>query len=387
MNNETRKERLLLVLLLFMLGSGFAQSLRFRPQQLFLDNSETCIVADVNRDGKPDVIAGRNWYPAPDFVPQPLRPIDLHPPDYARNNGEHAWDVDQDGWVDVLTTGWGDGHIYWMRNPGEEKLKKGLTWEKMPLADTHNKDGEAAYMYDLDADGTPEYIMNSYDNRKPFTVWRLDKDLFGDPVMTGTLIGPHNSHGVGFGDINGDGRMDILYDRGWYEQPAQNPWAGNWPHHADWQIEGKGSCPMQVVDLNGDGRNDLLFGQGHDYGLYWMEQGEPLGGQTTWTTHVIDETWSQVHAMAWADLDGDGLEELITGKRVFAHSGKDPGAHDPAHIFSYEWDPARQQFTRQVIAEGNIGTGLFIRVADLNADQHPDIVVAGKTGTYILWQE
>ncbi len=360
--------------------------LSFRPQLLLIDNNEACSIGDVDRDGLMDVIAGRLWFGAPEFVPRPLRPLRLHPPEYASNNGEANWDVDGDGWVDVIATGWGEKRLRWFKNPGMNGLRKGLEWKEYVLADMDNPHGEAAYLMDIDQDGQPEYIMNSYVRTKPFMVWRFSRDSAGVRICEGIEIGPHNSHGAGFGDVNGDGKTDILFDDGWYEQPDKDPWKGHWVLHRDWKLKG-GSCPFQVIDLNQDGRMDFIWGRGHDYGLYWMEQGIPQGDSTTWTRHTIDESWSQVHALTWADLDGDGQGELITGKRIWAHTGKDPGSADPSAIYRYVWNEAEAKFQRYTIAEGNIGTGLFIRTADLNTDGKMDLVVAGKTGTYILWQE
>ena len=375
---------------LFWLAPNFGQNvdkeLSFTPHLLCIDNNEACSVADINRDGLPDVVAGRLWYAAPDFIPRPVRALETHPPDYARNNGEHTVDVDGDGWLDVMATGWGETRLQWWKNPGEEGLTKGLPWIVYDLADTDIPTGEIGLMHDIDGDGVQEYIMNSYDKTKPFSIWRTGTDSHGVPQMLGSIIGKDNSHGVGFGDLNGDGRTDVLYDYGWFEQPAQEIWGGQWKLHSDWKWEGAG-CPMQVVDLNEDGRSDVIWGKGHDYGLYWMEQGDPSGDATTWTTHLIDSSWSQIHALTWADLDDDGQGELITGKRIWAHSGKDPGSADPPHIYRYEWNKATQSFDRQIISSGKIGTGLMIRVADLNADGKQDLVVAGKTGTYILWQD
>jgi hypothetical protein len=360
--------------------------LSFKPQLLCIDNNEACAIADINQDGLDDVVAGRLWYAAPDFVPRPVRAIALHPPDYARNNGEHIWDVNQDGWPDVVTTGWGETRILWYKNPGKIGLEKGLPWSVHTLADAGHGHGEIGSMKDINADGVPEYIVNSYQKTNPFALWAFDADASGDPIMEAAIIGKQNSHGVGFGDVNNDGRMDILFDDGWYEHPVLGLADTPWTLHRDWQLVG-GSCPMQVVDLNHDGRNDIIWGQGHNYGLYWLEQNPPVNDSTTWTSHLIDSSWSQVHVLAWEDLDGDGLKELLAGKRIFAHSGKDPGSDDPAFIYRYIWNPSKNAFRRETIAEGRIGTGLFIRVADLNADDKKDIVIAGKTGTYILWQK
>ena len=363
---------------------GYSQKLAFRSHLLFKDNNEACVIGDVNQDGMLDIVAGRNWYPAPDFVPRPLRSLKTIPPDYAQNNGEYLWDVDGDGWLDVLSTGWGDPYIRWYRNPGLTALKKGLPWEEQNLIDTQTQGIEAAYFEDLNGDSIPEYIINSYNPRSPFTIYRFLEN--GTPKMERILIGPHNSHGVGFGDVNGDGRKDILIDRGWYEQPSSGEWLKPWDFHADWNL-GKGSCPFQVMDVNLDGRNDIIHGMGHDYGLQWLEQNRPIGDSTTWTSHAIDRDWSQIHAMLMVDVNGDGQQNLITGKRIYAHSGKDPGAEDHPAIYAYSWDTTTSKFHRTPLTAGAIGTGLFIRAADLNGDEKPDLVVAGKTGTYILWQE
>ena len=355
----------------------------FTPQLLFVDNNETCTVGDVNNDGFPDIVAGRLWYAGPEFVPRPLRPLELQPPEYARNNGEYLWDMNKDGWLDLVTTGYDDPNIYWFENPGSDHLEKGLEWERHLLVNTGITRSEIGLFEDLDQDGVPEYILNSWHEPNPFMIWLIDNSMPNGPKASSKIVGPRNGHGVGLGDINHDGRTDILFDEGWYEQPAEIE--GQWIWHKDWKFQDS-SCPMQVLDLNGDGRNDVIWGTGHDYGLYWMEQRPPVGDSTVWEKHLIDDSWSQVHAMTWADLDGNGMGELITGKRVWAHLGKDPGADEPPVLYRYQWDAQSQNFTRQVINIGEVSTGLFIRVKDLNQDQKPDIVVAGRKGTYILWQ-
>ncbi len=362
----------------------FLAAQTFSPQLLYIDNNEACNIADLDQDGLLDLVAGRNWYAAPDFVPRPLRAIGLHPPDYARNNGEHIWDVNDDSWPDIITTGWGEKRILWYENPGEIGLQKGLPWAVHTLAEVGHGDGEIASFEDLDGDGIPEYIINSYVKSNPFRVFRFEAGA--SPTLVPATIGSRNSHGVGFGDVNGDGRIDVLFDEGWYEQPATNIWSQTWTWHKDWNRSG-GSCPMLVVDLDEDGRNDVIWGRGHDYGLFWYQQLAPSGDTTKWSRHLIDSTWSQAHALKWMDLNGNGKNQLIAGKRIYAHSGKDPGSADTPSIYYYDWDEKKLQFQRTLIAQGDIGTGLFIRAADLNLDGRQDLIMAGKTGTYILWQE
>ena len=142
--------------------------------------------------------------------------------------------------------------------------------------------------------------------------------------MTRIVIGEagsgiSNGHGIGFGDVNGDGLEDIIFKNGWYERPKKDAMTQPWQHHKDWSWDHAGT-PMLVVDLNGDGRNDVIWGDGHNYGLYWMQQREPASdGSTNWRIHLIDKKFSQAHTMVWEDLDGDGRPELSLAN-VSAHT-------------------------------------------------------------------
>ena len=376
-------------------------SVSFSPKLLAVDANEGCAIVDVNNDGKLDLVAGRNWYAAPDFVPRALRPIEDRN-GYIHSNGDFPYDVDGDGWMDFIAQSFFQTEINWFRNPGPEALQLGLLWEKHLLVDTKVDRNEAELMEDIDGDGVPEFIVNSWNKETSLLAWRFTsemrevsiprgnrtiKEILEVPSASKITIGSSkNGHGLGVGDLNGDGLKDILFQSGWYEHPKENAFGQAWKLHEDWFLHA--SIPMIVRDLNGDGRNDFIYGMGHDYGLYWREQIEPAtDGTLRWNEHLIDDSFSQPHALHMADIDGDGEDELITGKRVFAHNGKDPGGKEEAVIYYYNWDRRTKQFNRKTIVRGSAGIGLQIRTGDLNGDGRLDIAVAGKSGTYIIFNE
>ena len=124
------------------------------------------------------------------------------------------------------------------------------------------------------------------------------------------------------GDINRDGRNDIITPKGWFEAPS-DPRSGQWTFHPEFDLGVTGF--IYVKDVNGDGLPDLVTSMAHNYGILWYEQRKNSDGTRSWLKHVIDDVWSQAHAMTLADLRGNGTIDLVTGKRYYAHE-HDPGA-------------------------------------------------------------
>ncbi len=394
--------RRVVTLCLLGLMNSFAQAggpIPFQVRVLAVDANEGCAIADFDGDGKLDVVAGRNWFHNPDWVARPVRSIeDIN--GYVHSNGDFTYDVNGDGRPDVVAGDFFDTKVYWYENAGKDSLLKGFQWKKHLLVDTGLGANEAAFFQDLNGDGKPEWICNSWVEKNPLVAWELTtvkemvppKDGKGAPkeetrfTAQRHLISESGQvHGMGFGDINNDGRQDILTAAGWFECPEGNPFEGPWKFHADWKT--RWSVPVLVRDLNQDGKNDIIIGNPHDYGLFvWWAEGPDADGKLKFREETIDKSYSQLHCVHFADLDGDGRDELITGKRVRAHNGGDPGAAEPAIICYYKIDE-QGKFTRHVINEGSAGIGLQIRTADLDGDGDIDIVVAGKDGTQILFNQ
>ena len=385
---------LLSLLMLFAVQGSRPPDIPFRMHAIDGGASETASVADVNRDGRLDIVSGEYWYEAPaldltkKWTPHRFRELGFSN-QYIDNFSDLVVDVDGDEYPDVASVSWFAKRVAWWRNPG----KAGGEWKLAPIHEGFNV--EFAILADMDNDGKANEIVAQENGTGQAWYEVKDKAWVAHVVSAATY-----GHGIGAGDVNGDKRNDILTPRGWLEAPA-DPRAGNWTFHPDFESLNVPATPpptppkpdapprvselgfMHVMDVNGDGRNDVVTASGHDYGVYWFEQGE--GGK--WTRRVIDSAWSQGHASTVVDLNGDGRLDFVTGKRFMAHNGSDPGEKEPLGVYWYESRKGSGgiEWIRHIIDYGGrMGGGMQIPVVDIDRDGDPDLVCAGKSGLFVV---
>jgi hypothetical protein len=397
LNRFPMRPRFALALLPFTLAAADGTPATYHKQQLsdqFF--SEGACFGDFNHDGKMDVASGPYWYAGPDFKQRhEFYPASSYDPlKYSDNFFAFAHDFNGDGWSDILVLGFPGVDASWFENPGE----KGGTWRRhvvfLPV------DNESPTFGDVLKNGQPVLLcmsagrlgyasFDAKDAGRPWT-WHAIS-----PVVPGWQ---RFTHGLGFGDLNGDGRNDILEKDGWWEQPASLAGDPVWKKHPFTFASGHGSSQMYVYDVNGDGKADVITCRDpHGYGLTWYEQTRGADGAIGFKEHAILSTkpdekmngvqFSQLHAVALADMDGDGLLDIVTGKRWWAHGPKgDPDPMGTPVLYAFllrRGAGGEVRYEAKPIDDAS-GIGTQLVVEDVNRDGRPDIVVGNKRGTFVF---
>ncbi|MFP6866969.1 MAG: VCBS repeat-containing protein [Roseibacillus sp.] len=355
--------------------------------------TEGASIGDINGDGKGDLVAGPYWYAGPDFEKQnryrPGEPV--NPKGYAHDSFlSWVMDVDGDGKNDVLQIAHNPAfHLDIYLQP----KKASEDWAKHRVVTSFG--GESPEMIDVTGDKKPELIglnkgvwgFYTADWKAPTKPWTFHA------ISEDTKAG-HYTHGLGIGDLNGDQRPDILWKEGWFEGP-ENPTGGKWVFHR-FQFSPQGGAQMLVYDIDGDGDNDIVTSLwAHGWGLAWFEN-DLVKGEVNLKKHIIMPTeakpgvggvvFSQTHSLAVGDFNADGLTDFVTGKRYWAHGGRDPGAAEPAVIYWFELKRSKKggvEFIPHLI-DTDSGVGCQIAVDDLNGDGKTDIGIGNKKGIFVF---
>jgi hypothetical protein len=408
------------------LTTAYSQTKKIMFEKIPIDTtyvSEGVTTADIDRDGLVDIIAGDVWYKAPDWkrleirplgpyygmMPDPTRPRGSGASYYARSIANYVKDIDGDGWLDVITMNTQGGPCYWYRNPAGKFNQ--LWQEYLAIELFHN---ESPHMVDIFGDGNPVVLAGHHIGENKYTLSWFSIPNDPTKLWTANIIGhPDNfkysvkyreamyfapggmGHGLGVGDLNKDGKQDILTGKGWYENLSKDRSSASWKFHvipldsmADPAGIGLTFSHMHVNDFDGDGDNDIIGSSAHRYGLWWFEQ-QKKGKDVNFVKHEITMAFSQLHSMAAADLDKDGVVEYVTGKRYLAHLGKDPGEMDAAVILYVRPEKKGKnpvQFQTHII-DDNSASGTQIWFEDFNKDGKIDIVTSNKKGTRIFRQK
>jgi hypothetical protein len=380
---------------------------RFRMQRLNeFYYAWSAAVADFNRDGIPDIVAGPYIYYGPDYTKsREILSSWAHSPSKEYANDcmiQLAYDFTGDGWPDVLCSNLGTPIILYVNPKGEARR-----WDKFTVV-SEGVGCEIWDMKDLDGDGKPEVVFTSRSQGVVYA--KPDPANPTAPWVIHTVSGPGYGalHGIGTGDINGDGRPDIVNVFGWWENPGpggKEPWAYHPVAFGRYNRTGTvGGALMAVYDVNGDGLNDVVTSLGaHDVGMAWYEQKRDAAGKISFVEHIIMRdystaatnaggvTFSQIHAATFADIDGDGVPDFIAGKRYWSHedNSHDPDPYGVPVLYLYRTvrdakAPGGAKFVPELI-HNHSGGGSNLVAVDLNHDGAIDIVTATDRGLFIFW--
>ncbi len=338
-------------------------------------------------------MAGPFWFAGPDFkTRQEYRPVKaFSPKDYSDNFLTYAGDCNGDGWTDIVCVPWPGKEGYWYQNPAGQNGH----WKQHLF---YNMVGNESPVWgDVTGDGRPELLFNNEgylgyagpDPANPTQPWVFHAISGQDKRYQ------RYTHGVGFGDLNGDKRADMVERVGWWEQPAQVTPGEPWKFHPF--LFADAGAQMLIYDVNGDGPPDIITSwHCHQYGLLWYQQVRREGQSPDWKQHVILPPKpdvesaalrvSQLHAFDLVDMNGDGLKDFVTGKRFWAHGpAGDPEPNAPPVVL---WFELRREAGGQVsfvphLIDDDSGVGTQVATAELNGDKRPDVIVGNKKGIFV----
>lgn len=307
-------------------------------------------------------------------------------------------DFNGDGRPDILVVPAPTREVCWFENPGRvPEPPEVLHWKKHTVLPRFVV--ETSVFQDITGDGRPElvcgvegrlgYARPAADPTAPWEFVPVTPPIDITNVVT-------TSHGLGVGDVDGDGRLDMLRPDGWWQQPASGT---EWVFHR-FVFTPRGGGDMYAYDVNGDGLADVITSiNAHGWGLSWFEQVRSAEGTIGFREHEImgkaeDQPvnpqgvqFSQLHAVAIVDLDGDGLKDILTGKTFLAHENGDAGIDQPPLVccFRLVRRDGKAEFVPEVI-DVEAGIGRRIDTADIDGNGTLDVAIGNKKGCTLFLQ-
>jgi len=362
------RKAILLAGLASLLAASRPADILFEKKTLDLGANEAAAFADVNGDGRLDIVSGENWYEAPAWKQHRFREFGFAN-NYIDDFSDLPVDYDGDGKVDLVSCSWFAKSLTFWKNPGKGQAM----WKPQEIQG--GAPIEFCFLVDMNNDGKAHEVLPQFGAvSQPLAYYEFQNGAWQTRKVSDKSYG----HGIGAGDVNRDGKTDVLVPGGWFEAPA-------WTWHADFEPLGlKSTSFLHVLDVDGDGRNDVITGLAHDYGVLFLRN----LGDGKWQKQVIDDSWSQPHAIEIVDLNKDGQPDILTGKRFMAHNGRDPGEREPLGIYWYEWRKVaggKLDFAKHIIDfSTRTGAGMQLAVGDPDRDGDLDIVAPGKSGLYLF---
>ncbi|MBN8419069.1 MAG: VCBS repeat-containing protein [Verrucomicrobia bacterium] len=377
-----------------------ATQITWKRQQLHGDfYSEGAAIGDINGDGKLDVVAGPFWWEGPAFEKKHAyyEPKIFSINGYSDNFFAYVQDFNADQKNDILILGFPGKEARLYLNPGTHDDKP---WPMHIVADV--VDNESPVFTDITGDGKPEIVCSTAGKFGWFAPnWEKPTEKWPFVAVTEDVKVAKFTHGLGVGDVNGDGKMDLLEARRWWEAPGEtiSGQGAAWTQH-NFAAGIGGGAQMFAYDFDGNGTNDVFTSlAAHRYGVAVYLQNKPAPDKPMWQRIMLASeqpqdndygiVFSQPHAAYLADMDGDGVKDIVTGKRYWAHNGHDPDERGHRVIYWYQTKRDGKGGVDFVphLLDAESGVGVDVQVGDVNGDKLPDIVVGNKAGVFILTQE